>query len=109
MSAPVLRHRCFYCRNHLFTHQERPGVQPGNLLTRDHIIPKQWRTHDTPEGIRITRRCCHACNQLRALAGHCPAVLHIVRDLKRKWHMPRARDVVAVLRRSMPQEAPNHG
>lgn len=96
MADAPRRPRCSYCSNKL-----RPASPAGrpkacHRLTRDHIMPKAWRA-EMPIGVRVTRPACEACNQLRALVGHCPAVLAIVRDLTRTMRVRSRRDLALIM------------
>jgi len=50
---------------------------PGNMRTRDHIVPQCWGRVCGSSNFRVTRRCCRACNELRARLGHCAGLLWI--------------------------------
>ena len=96
MTATQSRPRCCYCGNQLYTRAERPDVEPGNLLTRDHIVPRACR-RPLPDDVRTTRRCCHACNQLRAQLGHCPAMLAIAREMAQAWRLQSRREAARAM------------
>lgn len=46
--------------------------------TVDHIVPRARRCW-AMGGVTNTRIACHACNQVRAVAFHCPAAVMAVR------------------------------
>lgn len=63
--------------------------------TKDHILPRGWGGNSNPSNIRF---CCRRCNELRASAGHCHAVLmlawsvardtkHRPEDILRRWKL----------------------
>lgn len=52
------------------------GPTSNRRPSRDHIFPREWGGTFAPENIR---RVCSDCNQLRALAGHCLAILACAR------------------------------
>lgn len=49
----------------------------GRANTRDHVLPRAWgRIADG--GVRNLRPCCSTCNTMRAVVGHCPAVVAVL-------------------------------
>jgi hypothetical protein len=77
---PEPRAHCRHCSRPLWQEATKRGVAATNLFTRDHIIPRARRRQHVG-GVRTTWPSCLACNQLRAVLHHCPAMLPIAADL----------------------------
>lgn len=92
----MTRHRCTYCGNKLRACEPDRRPKARHRLTRDHIMPKAWRV-EMPRDVRVTRPACESCNQLRALVGHCPAVLAIVTDLCRAMRLGNRRQLALAM------------
>lgn len=75
----------------------QPG-RPSNPRrpSRDHIFPREWGGTFAPENIR---RVCQECNYLRALAGHCVAVLACAQAVADSLPIGSRPRVLFVLRR----------
>ena len=74
--------KCAYCGSQLVRTcvLDRWRVEAHHRFTRDHIMPKPWRV-PMPASVRTTRLACEACNELRGILGHCPAMMSIARAL----------------------------
>lgn len=97
---------CTYCRNPLRrgTPQRSPKLR-GIQFTRDHIMPRPWRA-PMPHGVRMTRPACLACNQLRALLGHCPAMLSIASALRKRHGFRNRSEAAHALLLPLPTDIP---
>lgn len=89
--------RCTYCGQALFRSPgRRSTLATCNRFTRDHIVPRAWRAPLPPE-VRTTRPACQHCNQLRAMLGHCPAMIPIARAIGQRRQICSAREVVRII------------
>ncbi|MBU8540848.1 hypothetical protein [Falsiroseomonas tokyonensis] len=101
MTAPGAAPHCAYCGNRLVKGQGRSGPDAHRRFARDHIMPRPWRVA-VPSGVRVTRPACLTCNQLRALLGHCPAMLSIASALRKRRGFASRGEAVRVLLLPLP-------
>src|SRR5436190_23446687 len=67
---------CCYCKRR----------QPGDLFSRDHILPKSWGGSDDPNNLR--QPCCRPCNGLMEQAAECPCTLACARAVAEHFDPP---------------------
>lgn len=74
---------CPYCSRRMVIARSLKNDQLAR--TKDHIRPKAWGGNNDPNNIRL---CCRRCNELRAGAGHCHAIVmmawSVARGTKRR-------------------------
>jgi hypothetical protein len=104
-----MAYQCCYCRREMVRSKGRGNKNYGGerRASKDHVLPSEWGGDTVPDNLR---RCCQACNQLRAAVGHCvgamACVMHIAKVdridpnfIARRWNMHRIASLITAPRR----------
>lgn len=105
------RNRCHFCGTHSLRGSRKWDGVPDHLkLTRDHILPREYREHFYAgwERHTVTWIACRRCNGLRSTMRHCAGLLRIACGIARAERKP-LEDVAEMLLAGVPRTPPLEG